>query len=519
MRIVTGKQMNVLDTWAKDVMGIPTLLLMENAGQAVARKVKGIIEDSQDKFVIFLIGKGNNGGDALVAARHLSQQGVEIKLFLLFSPETFRGATLENWRYIEKMGLKWHHLEDDNSFYLLKLSLNQCNIVVDGIFGTGYAGNPSGKIAKAIQIVNESLIPILAIDAPSGLNADTGQVGEPCIRAKYTVTLAWLKRGLVVYPGKNMVGDLEVADISLPQEGLDTLENKEYYITEDLAKQLLPSVEPDGYKNSFGHALVVAGSAGMTGAAYLASRAVLRSGAGMVTTCLPISLREHYDLAFPEALTIGLAETEQKTLSVDCWQVLAEQLERKEAIVFGPGLGRGTEISCLLAELLAQSSSPIVIDADGLNALAQEPDIIKSAQVPVILTPHPGEMARLLNVSVEAVQAERAESVRAAAAMYGAIVVLKGAATITSDPEGELYINSTGNPALATAGTGDVLAGTIAGLLAQGVNPLAATVLGVYLHGLAGDLLAQDKGNRGILAGEVADYLPLARRKLSTTRE
>lgn len=514
MRIVTGKQMKALDTWATEVMGLPTLLLMENAGQAVARKARTVLKDPQDKLVLFLIGKGNNGGDALVSARHLSQQGVEVKLFLLFPPETFRGATLENWHYIEKMGLKWHQLEDDNSFYLLKLSLNHCNLVIDGIFGTGFAGCPTGKIAKAIQIVNESLNPILAIDVPSGLDADTGQVGEPCIQAKYTVTLAWLKRGLVVYPGKSRVGELEVADISLPQEGLDTLDNKEYYLTEELAKQLLPLVDPEGYKNSFGHALVVAGSAGMTGAAYLASRGVLRSGAGMVTTCLPLSLRDHFDLAFPEALTIGLAETEVTSLSVDSWPLLAEQLDRKDAIVFGPGLGRGAEIPCLLAELLAQSCSPVVIDADGLFALAQEPEIIKSAQVPVILTPHPGEMARLLNVSVETVQAERAECIRAAAAQYGAIVVLKGAVTITSDPEGDLYINSTGNAALATAGTGDVLAGTIGGLLAQGIHPLAATVLGVYLHGLAGDLLAQEKGKRGILAGEVADWLPLARRTL-----
>jgi len=516
MRIVTGKEMNQLDSWAREVIGIPTLLLMENAGQAVARKARAILKDPQDKLILFLVGKGNNGGDALVAARHLSQQGFEVKLFLLFAPESFQGSALENWQYIERMGLKWHLLEDDNSFYLLKLSLNQCNLVVDGIFGTGFKGSPGGKIAKAIQIVNESLIPILAIDIPSGLDADSGWVGEPCIQAKYTITFAWLKRGLVVYPGKSRVGELELADISLPQEGLETLENRQYYLTADLARQLLPPVDPQGYKNSFGHALVVAGSAGMSGAAYLASRAVLRSGAGLVTTCLPVSLRDTFDLAFPEGLTVGLAETEQKALSVDSWQSLAEQLTKKEAVVFGPGLGREPEIPCLLAELLANSTSPLVIDADGLYALAQEPEIIKEAQVPVILTPHPGELARLLKSSTAAVQEDRAESVRAAAAQYGAIVVLKGSPTITADPEGDLYLNSTGNPALATAGTGDVLAGCIGGLLAQGLNPLAATVLGVYLHGSAGDLLAQEKGQRGILAGEVADYLPLARKTLES---
>lgn len=515
MRVVTGKQMNSLDSWAQKEMGIPTLLLMENAGQAVAKKAKAILGEPQNKTLIFLVGKGNNGGDALVAARQLAQQGFEIKLFLLFPPELYRGASLENWKYLEKMELKWHLLEDDNSFYLLKLSLSQCDLVVDGIFGTGFAGHPSEKIARAIEIVNDSEIPILAIDIPSGLNADNGQIGEPCIRATYTVTMAWLKRGLVVYPGKNMVGELEVADISLPQEGLAILENREYYLTAELAKQLLPTIDPEGYKNSFGHALVIAGSAGMAGAAYLASKAVLRSGAGMVTTCLPESLQNYFDLAFPEGLTVGLAETEEQTLSLDCWPQLEEQMNGKDVIIFGPGLGRREEIRYLLTELLSKSSIPIVIDADGLYALAQEPELLKNTQAPVILTPHPGEMARLLNIDTKAVQSERFECASIAAAQYEAIVVLKGAATITADPEGDIYLNSTGNPALATAGTGDVLAGTIGGFIAQGLNPLAATVLGVYLHGLAGDILAEDKGSRGVLAGEVAEMLPYARKRLS----
>jgi len=507
--------MNKLDAWAQEVMGIPVWLLMENAGQAVAAKAQSVLGPPQDKLVLFLVGKGNNGGDALVAARHLAQQGYEVKLFLLFEPELFQGAALENWQYIEKMDIKWHFLEDDNSFYLLKLSLNQCDLIVDGIFGTGFAGNPSGKIARAIQAVSESQVPILAIDVPSGLNGDTGQLGEPCIWAKYTVTMGWPKRGLVLYPGKKAVGELEVANISLPQEGLSELEHKEYYITAELARQLLPVVEPEGYKNSFGHVLVIAGSAGMSGAAYLASKAVLRSGAGLVTTCLPESLSSYFDMAFPEGLTAGLPETKQKALGMDSWAAIEEKLTRKDAVVFGPGLGRGTEIPYLLAELLNKSTCPVLIDADGLYALAQDPGMIETAQVPVILTPHPGEMARLLNISTEAVQADRAECARTAADRFKAIVVLKGAATITADPEGDLYINSTGNPALATAGTGDVLAGTIGGLLAQGLNPLAATVLGVYLHGLAGDMLSLEKGSRGILAGEVADMLPLARKKLS----
>lgn len=516
MRIVTGSEMKGLDAWTIEEIGIPSLLLMENAGRAVAQRGIETYGRNCSLNAIILVGKGNNGGDALVAARHLKQLGVDVKLFLLFDPDKFQGDVLVNWEIVKEAGVKWHLLQDDNSFYLLKLSLNQCQLVIDGIFGTGFQGNPTGNVSRAIKIINDSSCPVLAIDVPSGLEADTGKVGEPCITAEYTVTFAWAKRGLLTYPGKELVGKLEVADISIPSQVLELLDNEQYYVDEKMIQGLLLPRDFQGYKNTFGHVLVIAGSAGMTGAAWLASKAVLRSGAGMVTACLPLSAAAHFDAALPEAITKGVMETPKGSLAFAAWPDIRENLQHKKAVVFGPGLTAHTDIYDLLGKLLAYTEEPVVVDADGLNVLAQDLNIIKAKKCPLILTPHPGEMGRLLGISTKDVQENRVEVAQEAASSLNAIVVLKGAATVTASPQGQVYINSTGCPALATAGTGDVLAGTIGGLVAQGIEPVEAAYLGVYVHGLAGDMLAEEKGMRGVIASDVIDIIPVVLKKLES---
>lgn len=514
MRLITGSEMKKLDNWAIHEYGVPSLLLMENAGGAVVKKAEQIMGALSGRQVIVLAGKGNNGGDALVVARRLHELKAEVRLFLLFSPEDFIGDTLENWHLVEKLGLKWHVLNDENSFYLLRLRLNQCDLVIDGIFGTGFRGKPQNNVCRVIQLINESSAPVLAIDIPSGLEADTGRMEEYCIKADYTVTFAWVKRGLVVFPGKKYVGQLEVTNISLPEEAINELDREEYYVDRNLARKVLPPIDWQGHKNSFGHVLVIAGSAGMTGAAYFVCKAAFRSGAGLVTVCLPRSQAVPFDIAFPEVITRGLDETQLGTLDAAAWLGIEEIMESKKSIVFGPGLSSNDNIKDILQNLLENAKVPLVIDADGLNALAQNIDVIKSAQTPVILTPHPGEMARLLGISTESVQADRIGSALQAAAKLNSIVVLKGAATVIALPQGTVYINSTGSPALATAGTGDILAGIIGGFLAQGIGPVEAAYLGVYVHGLAGDLAAEDKGMRGVMAGDVLDMVPYALRSI-----
>lgn len=510
MRIVTGNEMKEIDGWAINDLGIPSLLLMENAGLSVVTKIKKILKNLKGKNVTILVGKGNNGGDALVVARHLYQLGAEVKMFLLFDPDSFKDDVIRNWQMIEALGIKWHLMNDDNSFYLLKLSLNKSDLVVDGIFGTGFRGDPEEKIGRVIKIVNEYSCPILAIDIPSGVDANTGQIGEPCIKADYVVTFAWAKRGLLLYPGKTKVGELEVADISIPELGIDILTTEQHYIDNSLAKECLPELNWEGHKNTYGHVLVVAGSEGMTGAAALSSRAALRVGTGLVTTCLPESLADLFDVIYPEIITKPVAETRDRTLAYAAWQDIEKGLQNKKAVVYGPGLTTQPEIKDILAKLLEKVKIPLVVDADGLNVLAQDTSILNKAQGPIILTPHPGEMARLTSLSTEDVQANRIEVSEMVAKELNAIVVLKGAGTIITTPDGKLFINSTGSPALATAGTGDVLAGVIGGLLAQGIEPVKAAVLGVYIHGLAGDLAGIEKGMRGVIAGDVLEKLPYA---------
>jgi hydroxyethylthiazole kinase-like uncharacterized protein yjeF len=513
MRLITGSEMKKIDAWAEGERIIPALLLMENAGRSVAQAVQELSQKKAGGNYVFLVGKGNNGGDALVAARHLYQQGADIKLFLLNKPEGFRGVVRENWSFIERLGLKWHYLNDDNSFYLFKLCLNNCDMLIDGILGTGLRGNLQGNVLRAIETLNASGCPTLAIDVPSGADADNGRVEQLCVRADYTVTFAWPKRGLVLYPAKKYVGRMIVADISLPQDGLALLEREEYYVDSVLAREFLPQRDLEGHKNTFGHVLVIAGSRGMTGAASLACKGVLRSGAGMVTACLPESLADLFDLSFPEVITRGVAETRERTLSFEAWTEIESYLKGKKAVVIGPGLGTGENIKNIVQNVLL-TDVPVVIDADGLNVLAGEVEVFKTAEAPLILTPHPGEMARLLGTEVAVVEENRVEAAFQAATNFNAIVVLKGAVTVTAIPEGLIFINSTGSPALATAGSGDVLAGVIGGLLAQGLDPAQAAVLGVFLHGLAGDMLAESKGMRGLLAGEIADFIPLACSKL-----
>ncbi|MDD2401077.1 MAG: NAD(P)H-hydrate dehydratase [Clostridia bacterium] len=514
MRIISGTDMKMLDAWAEGKRGISPFILMENAGQSVATIAQELCREKGEGNYIILVGKGNNGGDALVVARHLYQQGKEVKLFLLFKPDNFKGTVKENWRYIKQFGIKWHYLLDENSFYLLKLCLNNCNMVIDGIFGTGFReGQPQDNILRAIKLINDSRCPVLAIDVPTGVDADNGQVRDVCIKAQSTVTFAWAKRGLILYPARKYVGQLIVADISLPKEGLALLDREEYYVDKEFVLNLLPERDVEGYKNTFGHALVIAGSKGMMGAAFLTSKGVLRSGAGMVTACLPESLADLFDLALPEALTKGVTETDEKGISSLAWQQIKQYIKGKKAIVFGPGVGTSKDIFELLKQLLTVKI-PIVLDADGLNALSKDMEILENDHGPIILTPHPGEMARLLGTTVANIQENRVEVAIQVATTFKVIVVLKGAGTIIASPEGQLYINSTGCSALATAGSGDVLAGTIGGLLAQGLNPVEAAVLGVYLHGLTGELVAEEKGLRGVMAGDIVEALPLSIKRL-----
>lgn len=508
MKVVNSLEVKNIDEAVAREIGIPPLVLMENAGGQVVANILKYFAPIAGKKMAVVCGKGNNGGDGLVIARRLSILGVDVKLFLLERPEEFKGAAMVNWQIIENLGLKYHLIEDDHSFYLLRLSLGNCDLIIDSIFGTGFSGHVKGKAEKIIEIINDLKKPILSVDVPSGIDASTGDVRNIAVKADFTVTFANPKIGLLVYPGCDFVGQLIIEDISIPQDIIDRIASPRYLITYDMVKAILPKRSPLGYKNTFGHVVTIGGSSGMLGAVALASYGAMRVGCGLATACIPYSFADLFDSNSHEILTKGLIETKDKMISAKAWNELQLIIDKKQAIVFGPGMGKNYQAIELLEQLLINSQVPVVIDADGLNTLAEDISILKKAICPVILTPHPGEMARLLQTTTDVIQSKRVEIAQHAARELGAIVVLKGAKTLIADCQGQMFINPTGNEALATAGSGDVLAGIIGGLLAQGMKPIWASVLGVNLHGRAGDLVSDDIGRRAPIASDFIKYLP-----------
>ncbi|MCL1848271.1 MAG: NAD(P)H-hydrate dehydratase [Clostridiales bacterium] len=513
MKIVSGKDMAAIDKWVIEERGIPQLLLMENAGRAAAAAAWKYLSTEKNQAVI-IAGKGNNGGDGLVAARHLHQWGADVRLFLLCNPEEYQGTARENWGFIEGADIRWYVLKDKNSFYPLKLCLETAAVAVDAILGVGFRGSLEENYLQAVEALNQGSARVLSVDIPSGIDPDSGQAASEAVLAGETVAFAYGKQGLYQYPGRKHAGIVSVVDISVPKEAIEILGQTTEWVDAGYAGALLPSIQEDSHKGSFGHVVSVAGSRGMTGAALLAAKSVLRGGAGLVTTAAPDSLADGFDLAFPEGMTAALTEDSPGRLSPQAGSEILAIAKDTDVLLFGPGLARDASLPEILQQVLAAWEKPTVLDAGGLWALAQNKDIAISAAGPLVLTPHPGEMGMLLDVTTQEVQRDRCAAVCKAAREYGAVVVLKGASTLVADPEGMLYINSTGNPALATAGSGDVLAGALAAFIAQGLPPCDAAVLAVFLHGLAGDMLKETKGGRGCLAGEIADFLPLAAKEM-----
>jgi hydroxyethylthiazole kinase-like uncharacterized protein yjeF len=509
VKLVKASEMRTLDQLATSQFGIPGLLLMENAGLKVVEAIREMLARTvAGKPVLILAGRGNNGGDGLVAARHLANAGADLKLFLLGAPEEYRGDAKVNFEIIKRMQLKYFLLREEKDLPALKIALRGAEVVVDAIYGTGFRGRLGNHEAAVVAAVNGSGRPVLAVDIPSGLEADTGQVRGECIRARLTVTFALPKVGQLLEPGAGYVGELRVVDISIPQSLIDAQPISRFVITGEMCRQHLRPRQPDSHKGTYGHVLVVGGSEGFTGAVVLAAQAALRSGAGLVTAAVPGSIYPIIAAKLTEAMVYPLAETGGKTVSPQALAPLGDLLGRATVLAVGPGMGRHPEGVDFLRQLLALSRIPVVIDADGLNLLAEDLTMLANRKAPVILTPHPGEMGRLLQQETAQFQADRPGAAARAARDWGVFVVLKGAKTIVASPEGRIYVNPTGNAGMATGGTGDVLCGIIAGLLAQGLEPEAAAAAGVYLHGAAGDAAFVKTGVRALVAGDLLDSLP-----------
>lgn len=505
MPVVTSAQMREADARCAEEFGVPTLLLMENAGAAVADAVAESVPAGSR--VVVLCGTGNNGGDGFVAARHLARAGYRVEVFLAGSVDKVSGDARTNLTAWMRIG-GLRTLPEETA--ALSDALGGAAAVVDAVLGTGLEGPPRGAALAAVQMLRGFSGVTVAVDLPSGVSSDTGWVPGDAVRATRTVCLGALKVGAVVYPGAAFCGQVAVADIGMPP-GL--LENVDTWLVLDAdAAALLPPRPRDAHKGTFGRVLVVGGSVGMSGAPAMCGLASLRAGAGLVKVAVPASIRKEVAGHAMELMTLGLPET-GGALAAEGLEILLEEAARADVVAVGPGLSLAPGAAEVTSGLRKNLSVPMVIDADGLAAFAGDPAYARGAS-PCVLTPHPGEMARLMGCSVEEVQSDRLGAARSAAERSGCVVVLKGAGTIVASPEGRAAVNSTGNSGMATAGSGDVLTGLIAGLLAQGLGAWEAAVLGVYLHGLAGDLAAERVGERALLAGDVLGQVPEAWRTL-----
>ena len=528
MKVVTAAEMRQIDQDTIEGIGIPGIVLMETAGSAIVRAIERHYPTCQ-RIGIFA-GKGNNGGDGIVIARQLAHIGRDVHLFLVSPQESFTGEAQTNLQIAKRLtasfglqtapkdGLRIEEILTDAALEP-DTSLNRiasCDLLVDAIFGTGLRGTVRDPIATVINAINRLPTPVLSVDLPSGLDADTGHPLGTCIQADRTVTIGLPKRGLLMHPGAELTGKLEIADIGFPAQVVDAQNIKVNRTSATQAAQWMPPRPLSSHKGSYGRVLVVAGSTGMTGAAALASEAALRAGAGLVTLATPKHLNPILEGLLPEAMTLPLPETDTGSLAVSATSTILEFAEKTKSILaIGPGLSQHPETVSLIHQLIRENREQgldlrMVIDADGLNALSQDRETLSLLNNETVLTPHPGEMARLTKTSIPTLETDRISTAQQFASEHGVTLVFKGAPTVISDPNGNLWVNSTGNPGMATGGMGDVLTGVIAGLMAQDISSESAAALGVYLHGLAGDIAAETSGMHGLIASDVLKAVPEA---------
>ncbi len=509
MKVVTAQEMRQIDQQTIEEIGISGAVLMEHAGTAVVRTIRQHFPECQRIAVI--VGKGNNGGDGLVVARQLALAGQPIQIFLVSPPESFAGDALTNLQIAQNLDLSMASILSEEELEAAKSQIASSDLIVDSIFGTGLRGGVGGFIGEVIDFINKMGKPVVAIDLPSGLSADTGIAEGACIEGTHTVTIGLPKRGNLIHPGATFTGTLEVADIGFPPSVIDAQSIQINWTQSSDAAQLLPPRPTHSHKGTYGRVFVVAASTGMTGAAALTSAGALRVGAGLVTLGAPKSLNAILEMKLTEVMTLPLPETAEGSLALDAKSHIIEAVERtKSVLAVGPGLSQHPETVALVHSLIRESDVPTVIDADGINALSKSTDILSSLSPQTVLTPHPGEMARLIGGTVEALERDRIGIAQQFAGTHNVTLVLKGAPTVIARGNGDVWINSTGNAGMATGGMGDILTGLIAGLIAQKVSPFDAAVLGVYLHGLAGDIVAESVGMHGLMAGDVLNNVPKA---------
>ena len=528
MKLVTAQEMKEIDKLATEKYGVPGLVLMDAAAKQVADAVVDLLKDaasaehasvagvskacaasSQLGKVVVLCGGGNNGGDGLGAARWLMSYGVEVKVFLIgTSEDKITGDAASELAMFKAAGGRLSTVAADEDWLTTELALERASVVVDAILGTGFAGELRPAAKRACELINELAKKVVAVDVPTGVNADDGSACAEAVQADVTVTMALPKTGLLLHPAKRLCGRIIVAAIGMPAKLLEEYPSHKYRITAPMVQRLLPLRAEDAHKGDAGRVIICSGSPGFTGAAALASNAAVKAGAGLVSLLTPLSSREVLAVKLTEVMVHGLLERMPGVLGSAAASDVVARANKADVLAIGPGLGLSDSTQQTVRDILAKVEVPVVIDADAITALKDNTEVLTKMATPKVLTPHAGEMARLTGLSVEEINKDRINIAHKYAKEWQAVVVLKGAPTVVACPDGTVYVNSTGTSALATGGSGDVLTGIIAGLAAQGISLAEAAVCGVYLHGLAGSLACTGVG---LAAGEIAAFLADAR--------
>ncbi len=522
MKILYAAQMAEVDRLTTEIYHIPSLLLMENAGRSTAEAILRNSPGLRGSRALVFCGKGNNGGDGFVVARYLSLHGWNPEILLFCDPAGLKGDPLSNWEIVKAMGISATILAEpsDAAAYLQKLEA--ADVIVDALFGTGLSKPIGPEFLAPVEWINKnsSRAQVVAVDIPSGLFANSGEVPGASVRAHYTVTFTALKPALVLGPAADLAGKINVAAIGSPSALVEKAEHRMELVDAALVRSVLPPRARDSHKGTFGHVFVVAGSRGKSGAALMTGLSALRTGAGLVTLWLPMNLQRDIVGKVPEVMTEFLPQTPEGSSDRAGVDDVLRRLPEADALVVGPGLTQQQSTKSLARDLVKRSRVPVVLDADGINAFAPHPEALRNDEgQPIVITPHPGEMARLIDSTIAEVQKDRIETARSFAKAHGCFVVLKGYQTVIASPAGRILINPTGNPGMATGGTGDILAGMVGRFAAAwsrgsrgGDEDVLADYLAaaVYLHGLAGDLAAARKGEDSLIATDILDFLPEA---------
>jgi NAD(P)H-hydrate epimerase len=514
MRVTTVEQARALARRSRDELGVPDAIRREGAGLAVATAARRLAGAGGGRRVVVVCGTGGTGGVGLVAARALHADGARVAALIVGDPGRLGEASRQALEMATRAGVAAGVVRDAASEQVAR-ALGGCDVVIDALLGTGLAGDVSGARLEAIEAINRAGAPVVSVDLPSGVDGDTGQVRGAAVRADVTVALGLPTLGAVLHPGAALAGKLYVAHLSIPRPLREAAE-LDVSIS---APPPLPPRRPDGHKGTFGDVLFVAGAAGYLGAPGLAALSMLKAGGGYSRLAAPRSIVPHVAAWASEVVFLPQAETPAGSLSRAAAARLLELAEAADLVVLGPGLSLDPETQALVREIVPAISKPLLVDGDGLTAVAADPDVVRRRAGPTALTPHPGEMARLLGRSVDEIRADPVGAVRRAAADLRAAVVLKGARSLVGFPDGRVLVNPTGNSGMGTAGAGDVLDGAIAAMNGLGLGLDDAVAAGVFVHGLAGDLAAADLGEDGMTARDVLEHLPAAVRRYRAERD